>query len=184
MIHSNREKRSRQVFFDIFSGIFIFIATLIIDDSDCRMPVVIVVRVLPSSINEEIFLFMNELQEVAVADLIIGRHLDRHRRACLGAKPAEDAAREVDSEPFGISSSSLSLSRHERDAIDRADCRAEEARNAPLLSVRIARENYSGPIARMRGPLLLGILDRHRFREEMPSGDHHPLQKCSHTFDE
>src|SRR5690606_3332234 len=119
-----------------------------------------VTGILARSADQEMLLLVDHVASVVLAHLEVRRQLDRVRRAGLLAEPAIDAAREVDAEPFGIPPPRLVLGFLQRDAIDGARDRAEIARDAALVAVRVPRQD--DPAAKPRGEirLLLGILDR------------------------
>src|SRR5690606_4086085 len=119
-----------------------------------------VARILARAADQEMLLLVDHVAAVVLAHLEIRRELDRVRGASLLAEPAVDAAREVDAEPFGIPAARLVLGLLQRDAVDRARDRAEIARDATLVAVRVPREHDPAAKTRREIGLLLGILDR------------------------
>src|SRR5690606_32488914 len=119
-----------------------------------------VTGILARSADQEMLLLVDPVASVVLAHLEGRRQLDRVRRAGLLAEPAIDAARGVDADPFRIPPPRLVLGFLQRDAIDGARDRAEIARDAALVAVRVPRQD--DPAAKPRGEigLLFGILDR------------------------
>jgi hypothetical protein len=109
------------------------------------MPVKIVILVLPPVVDQEILFFRNELQDVS-GTVFKGRgQLYGQSRTRLLAKPSIDATAEIDPEPRGIAAAILTFSRLHGDAAHRADPRAKKAGHAPLLPVRVSREDDPRP---------------------------------------
>src|SRR6185369_4628364 len=144
-----------------------------LSDSDPGMVIEIVNRILAAAVDQQILFLIDEIHDISFAEFEIWCHLDGQSGTGLGTKSAEDAAREVDPEPFGIAPPSLPFCRLHGDAVHRAGCRAELTGYAALAAVRIAGQHDAGPEAGIRLALLLRILDRYRPPEDMlPGGPH------------
>src|SRR5208283_1195989 len=116
-------------------------------------------------VDQQVVLFVNQILAVKFAHLEIRRQLDGIRRAGFLAIAAKDATREIDTEELRIPAPFLVLRRLQRDAIDRADNRAQVARHTALSAVRIARKNDPAAVARREIRLLLRILNRNPLLE-------------------
>src|SRR5580658_1234367 len=120
----------------------------------------IVFRHLAGAADQKVLLLVHEVLPVIFAELEIRRELDRTGRAGFLAQAAEDAAREVDAEKFGIPAAIRLLALLQRDAPDRAGRRAEVAGYAAFLAVRVPRKDDAAAIARGQIGLHLWIEDR------------------------
>src|SRR5690606_16425182 len=107
-------------------------------DADAGVAVEVVLQVLAAAVDEEVFLLVDQLHDVPLADLVVGGHLDGQGRAGLGAEAAEDAAGEVDPEPPGVAASLLSFGRFHGDAVHGTGSGAKVAGHAALAAVRVA----------------------------------------------
>ena len=93
------------------------------------------------------------------------------------AKAAVDALGEVDviaRRAAGAVSALLGLDGDRQRGADRF---AKLARDAALLPVRVTAQRVQPPETRAQRGLFLGILDRDLAPEEMPAGEHHPLDQ-------
>src|SRR6185369_4966873 len=123
--------------------------------ADAGLLVEIIAAVLAAVVDQQVFLLVDQIHDVPVADLEVGGHLDRQGRAGLGAEAAEDAAGEVDPEPFGKAPAVLPLAGLHGDAVHRTGGRAEIAGDAALFPFRVAGEDDPRPVAGKGGALLL-----------------------------
>src|SRR5690606_14819672 len=119
-----------------------------------------VVRILAGTAHQEVLLLVHHVAPDVLAHLEIRRKLDRVGRAGFLAEAAVDAAREVDAKPRRVPATGLVLRLLERDAVDRARDRAEIARDAALLAVRVSGQDDAPAKARREIRLLLRVLDR------------------------
>src|SRR3990170_757929 len=127
--------------------------------------VIPVARVFTGTAYEKVFFLVHERGPLVLAHLVIGRKLYRVCRAGLLAVPAEDAAGEVYAEKRGIPPAVNSLICLQSYAVHRAGGRAQVARDAPLKTVRVAREYYPAPVPGREHRLLLRVLYRDPFPE-------------------
>src|SRR5262249_51682022 len=150
------------------------LALVLAADLDARDAPEVVVGVLARSIDQQVFLLVDEVLPMKVAHLEIRRELDRIRRAGFLAKPAKDAAGEIDPEEFRIAAAGLVFGRLERDAVHRAGDRAEVAGHTAFAPIGIPRQNDPAPVARREVGLLLGILNGDaplkRVEKDVPDG--------------
>jgi hypothetical protein len=117
------------------------LALVLSPDCDaCNTPEV-VIGILSRSVDQQIFLLVNEILPFILAHLKIRRELDGVGRARLLAVAAEDTARKVDAKEVGVATPMLILGSLERDAINRARNGTEIARDTALAAIRIARQN-------------------------------------------
>jgi hypothetical protein len=91
------------------------------EHAETGVPVEIVIVVLPSVVNQEVFFFGNELQDVAGAVFKGWGQLYRQSRTRLLAKPSVDATGEIDPEPRGIATAILTLGHFHGNTTHRAD---------------------------------------------------------------
>src|SRR6185437_6131887 len=114
----------------------------------------VITGVLARSTDQQIFFFVDQILAVVLRHLEIRRELNGIGRASIFAKPAEDAAGEIDAEEFRVSAPAIILRRLQRDAVHWADSGAEITGHAALSSIRIARENNAPSCARRQIRLL------------------------------
>src|SRR5580698_5829493 len=114
---------------------------------------------LPGPVDQQILLLVDQVLPMKLAHLEIRRKLDGVSRACLFAKTAKDAAREIDAEELRITPSGFILGCLQCDATHRTRDGTKVARHAALASIRIARQNDPAPVAWREIRLLLRILN-------------------------
>ena len=91
------------------------------DHGDARVTVKIIIGVLSAVIDQQVFFFVDKLQDIALARFEMGRQLDGKGRARLLAESSVDAAGEIDAKPSRVAASICPLGRLHRDTIDWAD---------------------------------------------------------------
>src|SRR5208283_6198624 len=144
---------------NIHGRVFIIRFSLVLDsDGHSSHPVEVVVRMLPRTADQQVFLFVNHILPVVLTEFEIICQLDGVGRAGLFTEPAQDAAREVDAEKCRITPAVLVLRSLERNAVHRTGCRAQITGYAALLSLRVSREDDSTPEARRMDYFFIGIL--------------------------
>jgi hypothetical protein len=108
--------------------------------------------------------------------------LNGKSRARLLAKSSVDTAGEIDSEPSRIAASICPLGRLHRDTTDWADGRAEIARHATFLAIRITSEDDDGPGPGKQWSFVIRVLFRNRLPKEDLERGCKPFCQASDTL--
>jgi hypothetical protein len=143
------------------------IALILAADLNARYSPVVVPRMLAGSIDQQVFLFIDQVLTVKLAHLEIRGKLDGVGRAGLFAQAAKDTTREIDAKELWKTPPVFILSCLERNTIDGTNDRTEIARHAALTSIGITRQNDPAPVAWSEIRLLLRILNGDSFLEGM-----------------
>ncbi len=72
-----------------------------------RMAIKIVIPVLAAMVDQEIFLFIDELQNIIFAKFKIRSELNGQSRTRLLAEPSENTTSKIDAEPPGVTTAVL-----------------------------------------------------------------------------
>jgi hypothetical protein len=119
--------------------------SLIPDHGDASVFIKVVLIVFPAMIDQQVFFFIDKLQNIALTGLEMRSQLNGKSRARLLTESSVNAASEIDPEPPGITAPVRSLGRLHRDTADRAGRRAKIASHAALLAVRVSGEDNDRP---------------------------------------
>jgi hypothetical protein len=120
---------------------------------------------------------VDEVVARVLRDLVLVAERDCVERARKLAVAAEDAAAHVDLVDARVTLAGGDavvrrvLSRNDPDAVGRARGRAQRAADALLQAVLVDVEPVTSAEARIDGPLVLGVLLRDRFLEQLPECD-------------
>src|SRR5690606_26719789 len=107
--------------FDVYGFIFILGLPLILSCYGHTGNLVVVVsRIFPRPVNEEVCLFVHEVLAVELSHFKIRDELNGIRRACFFAVAAINTAREIYPEKLRVPSAMFILRGLQRDAVDRA----------------------------------------------------------------
>src|SRR5215469_69068 len=143
------------------------LALILAADLNAGYTPVVVTRILARAVDQQIFLFIDQVAPVKLPQFEIRRKLNGVGRAGLFAPTAEDAAREIDAKELRKTPARFVLRGLQRDASNRArDC-TELAGHAALASIGIARQNDPAPVARGEIRFLLRVLNGDSLLEGM-----------------
>jgi len=147
------------------------------------MAVKVIIRVLAATVDQEVFLLINKVHDIPLANLVFRGHLDRHCGTGFGAKPAKNAAGKIDAEPFGIAATVRLLRRLHGYAIHRTGAGAEVTGYAALLPVRVPGQDHTCPKTRGWGPFLFRILNGESRPADVLPCCPEAYEDCFYVFD-
>ena len=143
-------------------------ASFVANHGNAGMAVKIVVAVFAAVIDQQVFFFIKQVEDISPAGFKMRRELNGQGRAGLFAESAIDAAGKIDAKPCGMTSAVRALGRLHGNAVYRTDSRAQITGHAPLVPVRISRQDDGGARALRKPALELRIRLGDGLSEKMP----------------
>ena len=116
-------------------------APLVAHHGNAGVAVKIIQAVFAAVINQQVFFFIKQLEDVPLAGFKMRRELNGQGRAGLFAETAKNAAGKIDAKPGGMASAVRALGRLHGDAVNRTDSRAQITGHATFIPVRITRQD-------------------------------------------
>ncbi len=153
-------------------------------DSNSRMPVKVVLTVLAAAVDQQVFLFVYEIEDIVFAEFEIGCQLNCESRTRLLTEASVNTPRKVDPEPQRIPTPVFSFRAFHGNAVRGANGFAKIAGDASFLALRIPRQNDPKTRPGRERPFEFRILLRNRLPEEMLERDvvriEHPDDAVDH----